>query len=218
MNVKFALSSDAEKDNGDILFPFHSPEGELVMATSRAPRDGAPCIPISKNFEHILGGWQAIPEDTRVIYLTEGYIDALSMYDYGYPALTVPMGGGGGRKQQWIDNEFERMERFKKIYLVLDDDKVGEKAAVEIARRLGRHRCLRVRLPKKDANECLMQGIPREEIAAAIDSAENLEVAANSRSGKPILICHRASEIEPESIEWLWEGRIAVGKQTLHCW
>jgi len=203
----------AEKDNGDILFPFLSPEGELVMATSRAPRDGAPCIPISKDFEHILGGWHAIPDDTRVIDLTEGYIDALSMYDYGYPALTVPMGGGGGRKQQWIDNEYERMERFEKVYLALDDDKVGEEAAVEIARRLGRHRCLRVRLPKKDANECLMQGVAREEIAAAIDSAESLE-RINSEPAGPTLICRCASEIESEHIEWLWPGRIAVGKQT----
>ena len=56
--------------------------------------------------------------------------------------------------------------------------------------------------------------MPREEIAAAIDSAESLEGTANSEPSGPILICRCASEIEPEHVEWLWPGRIAVGKQT----
>ena len=101
----------------------------------------------------------------------------------------MPYGGGGGNKQRWIESDYEDLLRFEKIYLVLDDDEQGDLAAEEIARRLGRHRCLRVRLPKKDANECLMCGVPREEIAAAIDSAESLEGTTNSGPSEPILIC-----------------------------
>ena len=29
-----------------------------------------------------------------------------------------------------------------------------------------------------------------------------------------LLICRCASEIEPEQVEWLWPGRIAIGKHT----
>ena len=67
-----------------------------------------------------------------------------------------PYGGGGGNKQQWIENEYENLLQFERIYLVYDNDEQGDEGAAEVARRLDRHRCLRVRLPKKDANECLM--------------------------------------------------------------
>lgn len=209
-----------ELDNGSMLFPFLR-DNELVMATSREPRsstgpnDKVPCIPISKDFEHCLGGWQAIDPQSRVAYVTEGFIDAMSMYDYGYPALTVPMGGGTGKKQQWIENEFERMERFETIYLVLDNDEQGDLGAAEIAQRLGVHRCLRVLLPKKDANECLMCDVPRDQIVSAIAEARSLSGRNDIAPVGPSLICRRASEIEPEQVEWLWEGRIAVGKQTI---
>ena len=35
----------------------------------------------------------------------EGEIDALSWAAYGQNALSLPFGGGGGAKQQWIENE-----------------------------------------------------------------------------------------------------------------
>ena len=159
-----------------IVFPFLTPEGELALVKVREAADGAKPKPTAANCEAILFGWQAVPPDARSIVITEGEIDALSMAAYGYPALSVPFGGGGGRKQgNWIESEFERMERFERIYLALDMDDEGEAAADEIANRLGRHRCLRVTLPKKDANECLMAGIPQESIVEAINSAEHLD-------------------------------------------
>lgn len=158
----------------DIVFPFLLPDGTLAMAKVRKAVDNAAPKPTAANCEPILFGWQAIKPDAREIVITEGEIDALSMAAYGFPALSVPYGGGGGAKQQWIENEFERMDRFERIYLATDMDKPGDEAAEEIANRLGRHRCLRVRLPRKDANACLVDGIPPEEIAAAIAKASHL--------------------------------------------
>jgi hypothetical protein len=205
----------AEDDKGNIVFPFLKGE-KLLMAKRRAPEDGAKPIPTQAGCEPTLFGWHTVSDSDRELYLTEGEIDAPSLRSYGFrPALSLPYGGGKGAKQQWIENDYEDLLRFEKIYLVLDDDEQGDLAAEEIARRLGRHRCVRVRLPKKDANECLVSGVPRAEIEAAIDSAESLELAANLGSSQPVLICRRASEIEPERVEWLWEARIAAGKQTL---
>ena len=95
---------------------------------------------------------------------------------YGYPALSVPFGGGGGGKQKWIENEFDRLERFERIYLALDMDEPGDEAAVEIASRLGHHRCLRVKMPRKDGNECLVEGVPQAAMDAAIANATWFEV------------------------------------------
>jgi twinkle protein len=158
-----------------IIFPFLLPDGELALVKAREAVDGATPVPTSCGFEHVLFGWQAIPDDAREVVITEGELDALSMWDYGHPALSVPIGGGNGGNQQWIENEFERMERFERIYLVLDHDETGDKAAGEIARRLGRHRCFRVMLPCKDANECLVAGIGAEAIKEAIANAESFD-------------------------------------------
>lgn len=158
-----------------IVFPFLLPDGTLALVKTREAVDGAKPKPTAADCEPVLFGWQAIPSTARNVCIVEGEIDALSMAAYGYPALSVPFGGGGGAKQQWIENDFERLDRFERIYIATDDDDQGDAAAEEIANRLGRHRCLRVKLPRKDANECLVAGIPAEAIQVAIDGAQHLD-------------------------------------------
>lgn len=159
----------------NIIFPFKLPDGTLALAKRREAIDGAKPMPTASDCEPVLFGWQAIPANAREITITEGEIDALSAFDYGYVAGSVPFGGGGGAKQQWIENDFERMERFERIWIATDTDEEGEKAAEEIASRLGRHRCYRVTLPRKDFNACAVDGVSKEEIAAAYANATNLD-------------------------------------------
>lgn len=166
-----------ETDRGQIVFPYRKPGSTLAMYKLRDAKDGAKPKPVVSGCEPILFGWQAIPADAREIILTEGEIDTLSWDAYGHPALSVPFGGGGGAKQQWIENEFERLDRFERIYLSTDMDECGEKAAEEIANRLGRHRCLRVKLPRKDANDCRKAGVPAEEMERCLAEAEPISVA-----------------------------------------
>ena len=167
----------AEDERGNIVFPFLRPDGSLAMAKRRAAQDGAKPVPTEAECEPILFGWQAIPENAREVVICEGEIDAASWHDYGWPALSVPYGGGGGAKQRWIESEYDRLDRFERLYLALDMDGPGEQAALEIAGRLGRHRCLRVSLPRKDANACLAEGVSRAEMAAAIANAAWFDVA-----------------------------------------
>ncbi|MBN0690721.1 toprim domain-containing protein, partial [Pseudomonas aeruginosa] len=110
-----------------------------------ASRDSEPC----------LFGWQAIPDDAREVTITEGEIDAMTAWQYGRPALSVPFGGGKDGKQRWIEYEFDNLQRFDVIYLCLDDDEPGHQATEEIVRRLGRDRCRLVKLGCKDFNEAL---------------------------------------------------------------
>jgi twinkle protein len=163
------------EDGDRIVFPFLLPDGVLAMAKTREAKDGAKPKPTAADCEPVLFGWQSIQDHARAVAITEGEIDALSLAAYGIPALSVPFGGGGGAKQQWIENDFERLERFEVIYLALDMDEPGEQAAEAIADRLGRHRCLRVRLPRKDANECLVDGVTALEIDKCFAEAKNLD-------------------------------------------
>lgn len=158
-----------------IIFPFLLPSGELAMAKARKCGKDENPKPTAGNCEAILFGWHTVPGDAREIIITEGEIDALSWSAYGHNAMSVPYGGGKGEKQKWIENDFERMERFERIYISTDMDGPGDEAAEEIASRLGRHRCYRVILPFKDANDCLVDGIPKEQMDQALVRAVNLD-------------------------------------------
>lgn len=101
----------------------------------------------------------AIMVRQRGIISISGNCDAITLHQCGVPALSVPNGGGGGRKQDWIENDFDRLANFDTIYLCMDDDPAGKEAEAEIVRRLGNERIRLVRLPHKDANECLKHNI-----------------------------------------------------------
>jgi twinkle protein len=87
------------------------------------------------------------------------------------------VGGGGGNKHRWLEYEFERLAVFDEIYLCFDDDPEGHTATCELADRLGRYRCRIVKLPLKDANECLKAGITPTEIQSCFDTASALDPA-----------------------------------------
>lgn len=121
--------------------------------------------------EPCLFGWQALDSKVRSVVLCEGEIDCMSYSQYGVNALSVPFGGGKGAKQQWIEFEFHNLDRFEEIWISMDNDEVGQEAAREIASRLGEHRCRMVKLPRKDINECLMEGIAEDVIWQCLEGA-----------------------------------------------
>jgi len=86
-------------------------------------------------------------------------MDCMTYHQCGIPALSVPNGGGGGAKQDWIFSDYDRLSRFDHIYISMDNDPVGKEATAEIIKRLGSERCRIVELPHKDANECFSKGI-----------------------------------------------------------
>jgi twinkle protein len=162
-------------DGNTIVFPFLLPDGELALAKARKAEDGASPKPTAANCEPVLFGWQAVPDSARDIIITEGELDAMSWHAYGHPAMSVPFGGGKGAKQQWIENEFDRLARFERIFISTDMDQPGEEAAAEIIARLGRHRCYRVSLPHKDANDCLVNGVSREDMERRLREAKSFD-------------------------------------------
>lgn len=93
-----------------------------------------------------------------------GNCDAIAFSEYGIDAVSVP---NGAQSMEWIEHEWEFLQRFQNIILCYDNDTAGESKIYDIANRLGLWRCYRAMLPYKDANECLIQGVEK----AAIDKA-----------------------------------------------
>lgn len=128
-------------------------DGKLAFAKYRNVHDKAKmrCL---KDGVPVLFGWQAIP-DCREVVICEGEIDALSWYQLGYPALSVPNGAQG---LGWVEVEYNRLEQFDKIYIAFDADKQGREGARKLIERLGAERCLLVDTGiYKDGNEVLIQ-------------------------------------------------------------
>lgn len=162
----------AAKGTDVVMFPYIR-DGELIHLKYRATKEKK--FWTSADSEKCLFGWQVIQPTARSVVITEGEIDAMSLYEYGFPALSIPFGGGKEGKQDWIENEFDNLERFDTIYLAMDTDDEGKLALYDIVDRLGRHRCKVVQLPFKDANECLKQGVPRDAIGRLIAEAKTLD-------------------------------------------
>ncbi len=171
-----------------IVLPSILPDGTLAAVKYLGvDRDanGRKVTRVEAGCEPVLFGWQAVVNaNQREVTLTEGEIDAMTAWDYRLPVpLSVPFGGGKGAKQQWLESEFDRLAQFEVVYLALDMDAEGDAAAEEIANRLGRHRCRRVKLPRKDLNECRKAGIPTDEIRRAFDAAATLDPEELTRAG-----------------------------------
>lgn len=115
----------------------------------------------------VLFGKHAVDAIGEDLFITEGEIDALSMADMGYPAVSVPFGAkwdsedGKNPNDEWIQNDFDWLEKFSRIYLCFDADEPGQRAAKSIVKRLGIERTFLVKMPEgcKDANDVLLKGM-----------------------------------------------------------
>ncbi|THU48496.1 hypothetical protein C4D60_Mb09t26860 [Musa balbisiana] len=139
--------------------------------------------------EHIFYGLDDIKQASDVI-IVEGEIDKLSMEEAGFlNCISVPYGRPAQSSKelpaededtefQYLWNCQEYLEKASRIILATDANVPGQALAEELARRLGKERCWRVKWPKKnstelckDANEVLMY-IGPDELRGVIENAE----------------------------------------------
>ncbi|KAF5936591.1 hypothetical protein HYC85_024097 [Camellia sinensis] len=143
-----------------------------------------------KDTEKIFYGLDDI-KDSNDIIIVEGEMDKLAMEEAGFRnCVSVPDGAPASvskkelpseeqdTKYQYLWNCKEYLEKASRIILATDGDLPGQALAEELARRLGRERCWRVKWPKKndvdhfkDANEVLMYMGPTI-LKEVIESAE----------------------------------------------
>lgn len=159
-----------------IIFPsYHGETLKFVKYLNLRRKDGKKVTLTAPDCEPILFGWQAIPANAREVTICEGEIDAITLWDYGFPALSVPFGAGTGDKHQWLGAEFPNLERFETVYLCFDQDGEGQAAVADLIGRIGRHRCRVVTLPQKDPNECRQNGVSRDQMATCFRDARTMD-------------------------------------------
>jgi twinkle protein len=150
------------------LFPYLR-DGVYVNGKYRNPEDKKG-MQQEKDAEPCLFGWHLIDPKARTVTICEGEIDAMTLHQVGIPALSVNAGAGN---HQWIENDWQRLERFSEILVCFDNDDAGDKGATEVINRLGLERCKRMRVGAKDANEWLMAGAKPEQFLEAARTAKS---------------------------------------------
>ena len=142
-------------DGQSIMFLYRK-EGKLVNIKYRLMSEKK--FFSEKDCKHVLWNQDAVKGDS--LYITEGEADTLALFDYGIIGTSIP---SGVSNLTWIENDWKFLEQFKEIYLLMDNDKAGQSSIENIVNRLGRWRCKSVLLPYKDVNECLMNGLSKED-------------------------------------------------------
>lgn len=171
-NEILKLFKISETDSNEIVFNSYIGNEihmKKILNLNRT-QDGKKIIKTDLIGESCLFGWQSINDDDRIVAITEGEIDAMSLRQYGLPALSVP---NGAQSLNWLEYEYENLKRFEDIYICFDNDKVGKKGANALFERLGVSRAKIVTLPLKDANECLMKDILKQQIMDSLIDAAN---------------------------------------------
>lgn len=155
--------------DNSILFPYHK-DGKLVNVKYRSIsekkfRKEKDCMSTLFNQDNVKGD---------ILRICEGEIDCMSFSEMGIDSVSIP---SGVNDMTWIENDWDFIQRFNQIYIIMDNDKAGQSVVENLVNRLGKWKCKNVILPFKDANECLMQGLIKEDIDNYFDDATDFNLA-----------------------------------------
>lgn len=172
----------------------------------------------SKGTKRCLYGKNMIDDNVSEIVICEGETDCLSWHTWGIAAVSMP---NGVSDFEWVDIDWEWLARFEKIYISTDMDEAGLKAAPEICKRLGLHRCYIISLPKKDANDCLVGGSTKEEMLKCLESAKAIELdeIKSADSFKKDVVDHYETDPAATGFTTPWDSelpwRLRKGEMTV---
>jgi replicative DNA helicase len=140
-----------------LVIPYLSTEGNVTYAKYRTLPPAEKDFITPSGWDAQLFNGQVLQEGCKEVIFLEGECDVLSCMSNGIEyAVGVP--GANVKKAEWIA-VLDKVAP-EKIYLLYDNDSVGQRAAQEMASRIGIDKCLKITLPKevKDINEFFTKG------------------------------------------------------------
>jgi hypothetical protein len=165
-----------------------------------------------------LYGAHELPADGRV-YVCEGEKATDAARAIGLPTVTSAHGSASAARSDWTPLAG------REVVILPDNDGPGEKYARDVSRLLVKldpaARVKIVELPElPPAGDIVEYVAARAELAAASIASSIVDLADAAAIlnpaeivGGPVLIC--LADVEAREIEWLWPGRVALGRITL---
>jgi twinkle protein len=110
--------------------------------------------------------------------------------------------------REWLDTCWDWLQGFETVLVAMDSDDAGRRAAADIIAEVGPRRCRLVELPKdandkpyKDANDCLLAGVPAAEMRYQVE---------HGRDFAPEKVIAMADR-EEEFLTWVFERELEPG-------
>jgi 5S rRNA maturation endonuclease (ribonuclease M5)/archaellum biogenesis ATPase FlaH len=124
----------------------------------------------------LYGEHQLKSVDSNVIYLVEGEIDAMTLWQQGYRPVVSTTTGAGSFKPRWYD--LITAAKPNQLILCYDSDVAGQNGALKVAKKFEDFPVLNVVLPDaKDVNEYFIaQGHTNDEFDELIKESQPLEM------------------------------------------
>jgi twinkle protein len=150
-------------DGRAIQFPYFR-DGELVNVKHRWSKEGKKRFRMETGCELILYNLDRA-RNASTVYIVEGEPDVLALAEVGIVAVVSPPNGAPDINTDIARANFDYLPSGEELFanacrvvMAGDMDEVGRRLMDELARRIGKEKCWRVRWPEgcKDANDTLL--------------------------------------------------------------
>jgi hypothetical protein len=151
------------------------------------------------------------------IFWPEGEKDVDTLNKQNLPAFTFGGTGDG------LPSNIDRYLRGRHIVILADNDRPGREHAQKKAAYAHNAGAASVRIvhfpelpPKNDVSDFIEHGGTTGQLNERVDATAiwSPTSKAETSEDRAALVSRCAAEIAPEKIEWLWTGRLALGKHT----
>jgi len=210
-NVRVGLSEENGEDITAHYYPYYK-DGELVAFKVRMVADKKFWSVGSVKDVDLFGWDQAIGAGSKRLFITEGEIDAMSLYqvikdnqkgdyaDMGVAVVSLANGASSAAKEL-LASARQIREHFKEVVLAFDMDNPGKKAVEEVMKIFPE--ALVATLPDKDPNECLLNGRSKALLASVIFNAKKPK---NTRLVAAEELFEAAKKAPEFGVSWPWKG------------
>lgn len=151
------------------IAPYYDAERKLVAQHLRGPNKEFKWV--GEAGKVLLFGQHLWPATGRMVVITEGELDCLSMSQIQgnkWPVVSIPNGAQSAKKA--IQRSLEWLNGFDAVVLMFDNDEPGIKAAQDCVELFRPGQCRIARLPLKDASDMMQAGRGDELIKAMWDA------------------------------------------------
>lgn len=211
--VRIGVSQEDGKTPASHHYPYFNKAGELMGYKNRIIEGKRMFSTGDLKGDELFGWQQAIRADGRKLFITEGEVDCVSLYqilkeanagtqyaDRNPPVVSLPHGAAHASRAI-AANLSDIRKHFDEVVLVFDMDEPGKAAAQSVLKIFPDAKI--AELPFKDVNEGLMAGAARAIHAAVVFKADKPK---NTRLVSGDSLHNLAKEPPKWGFDWPWKG------------
>ena len=199
----FGIKEDEHKN---IVFEFFDADNMLLSVKLRPSHRIRPSEP--KMF------WQKGSDNCPLLFnvnrvnfeqplvVTEGNIDAMSVFEAGYyNVVSIP---GGVQDTKWIEFNYKFLENFSQFIVWTDNDEAGQQGRQKIVKRLGEYNC-KIVTPTDDVLDIIESYYQQYDANSHIRKADANNVLIACGGGMVLNLLKTAKEIENPKVKRLMD-------------